>query len=142
MTLCCVIWTSSWWVNLIKIDQLNEAIERELTLYSHEVTDRLKEETKTSMKKLVKRTKETAPVGKRSHHYKDNIRSKTLNENTRGISMLWYVGGSDYRLSHLLNNGHATKDGGRVQGTHFISNAEKEITEEFERRIKEVLEND
>lgn len=125
----------------ISIDQLDEAIERELTIYSKEVTDGVKRETKKAMDQLVKETKATAPVGKRRKHYKDNISSRKLSESDRGIEYQWYVKGSDYRLSHLLENGHALKDGGRVDGTGFIHKAEISILEEYEKAIEEVCKN-
>ena len=90
---------------------------------------------------LVKQTKATAPVGKRSKHYKDSITSKKVSETDRGVSWVWYVEGSDYRLSHLLEKGHATRDGGRVAGTHFIKNASDPILEEYIRKVEEVCKN-
>ena len=125
----------------IKIQGLADAIEKELTIYSKEITEGVKREAKESAKKLVKRTKETAPVGKRSKHYRDNIKSRKLEETDRGATYQWYVDGSDYRLSHLLENGHANRDGGRTEGTHFISKAADPIIEEYEKLIEEVCKN-
>ena len=93
------------------------------------------------MKELVKKTKETAPVGKRDKHYRDSISSRKVRENDRGAEYQWYVDGPDYRLSHLLENGHALKDGGRVEGTHFIANASEPILAEFERKVEEAVRN-
>ena len=125
----------------ISIEELSSAIDRELTIYASEITEGIKRETKESAKKLVKKTKETAPVGNRSKHYRDNIASRKLEENDRGVTYQWYVKGSDYRLSHLLENGHANRDGGRTEGTHFISKASDPILAEYERKIEEVCRN-
>lgn len=125
----------------ISIDQLTEAIDETLTIYSNEITAGVKKVAQKKVKELVKRTKATAPVGKRKKHYKSNIASKKLSETSRSISYLWYVKGNDYRLSHLLENGHATRNGGRVEGTHFIKKATDPILEEYEREVKEVIEN-
>lgn len=127
--------------NRIGIDQLDEAISKELTLYSQNIIDGMKQEAKKSMKALVERTKATAPVGHRKKHYRDAITSKKEDENSRSVSYLWYVDGSDYRLSHLLEDGHATKNGGRVDGTHFIKNATDPILEEYYKAIEEVIKN-
>lgn len=125
----------------INIDALSDEINRELTIYSREVTERIKDEAKSHIKELVKRTKETAPVGHRDKHYRDNITSEKTSENDRGVSYTWYVKGSDYRLSHLLENGHATRDGGRVEGTHFIANASEPIIADYIAKVEEAIRN-
>lgn len=125
----------------ISMDQLSDAVTRELTLYGQNVIDGLKNEAKSSMKELVKSTKATAPVGKRSKHYRDSISSKKTSENNRSIEYTWYVKGSDYRLSHLLEDGHATRDGGRVEGTHFIKKASEPILEAYVKAVEEVIKN-
>ena len=89
---------------------------------------------------LVKNTKATAPVGNRRKHYRDNIKSKEI-KNLRGSTYIWYVDGSDYRLSHLLENGHALRNGGRVEGTHFIKNAPDPIIEQYLKAVEEVIKN-
>lgn len=125
----------------IEIGQLSEAISRELTIYSKKVTDGIKKETKKSMKELVDKTKQTAPVGNRHKHYKDSIASRKESEDDRSIVYEWYVKGSDYRLSHLLNNGHASRNGGRVNGSHFITNAHDEVIEKYEQNVRKAIEN-
>ena len=125
----------------IKPGQLETAINEELTLYSKGVIDAVKDITKKKMQELVKQTKATAPVGRRSKHYRDSISSKTTKETDREIVRTWYVKGSDYRLSHLLNNGHATRNGGRYPGTHFITKAYEPIEKEYEKEVEDAIEN-
>lgn len=125
----------------VSVDQLSEAISRELTLYNRNVIDGVKKQAKQSMSQLVKDTKATAPVGKRKKHYKDSIKSKKVSENDRSVMYQWYVAGSDYRLSHLLENGHALRNGGRVAGTHFIKNASDPILQAYLDAVEEVIRN-
>ena len=127
--------------NSISIDQLGEAIAKELTLYGENIITGVKKEAKSSMSRLVKQTKATAPVGHRQKHYRDSITSKKQSEDKRSISYVWYVKGSDYRLSHLLEDGHALRDGGRTEGTHFIEKASNPILEEYIRAVEEVINN-
>lgn len=125
----------------IGIDRLDEAIAKELNLYGKNVIEGIKQEAKSSIARLVKDTKATAPVGHRQKHYKDSIRSKKVSENDRSVLYLWYVAGSDYRLSHLLEDGHALRQGGRVEGTHFIQKASDPILEAYLKAVEEVIKN-
>ena len=125
----------------ISLDQLSEAINEELTLYSNQVIEGVKNEAKKSMGQLVKKTKETAPVGKRKKHYRDSIKSKKLSENSRSVTYVWYVAGPDYRLSHLLEKGHALRNGGRTSGTHFIERASDSVIKEYIQAVEEVIKN-
>jgi len=125
----------------VTIDGLTEAINEELTIYSKSVTEAVKNEAKSHMKDLVKKTKATAPVGNRKKHYRDNITSRKVEENNRGAEYQWYVKGSDYRLSHLLEKGHATRDGGRVPGTGFISKASEPILADYVEKVEEIIKN-
>ena len=127
--------------NTISLDQLGEAINKELTIYHEKVIEGLKKEAQNSAKQLVKDTKATAPVGNRTKHYRDSIASKKVSEDARSVTYLWYVKGSDYRLSHLLENGHAKRNGGRVEGTHFIQKASEPILEQYLKAVEEVIKN-
>lgn len=123
---------------VISADKLNAAIMDALEEYERVAVKGLKVATNRAMKDLVDQTKATAPVGKRGV-YQKSISSKTLSESRYGISKLWYVKGSAYRLSHLLNNGHALRDGGRYPGTNFIGKAVEEIIDQYLREVEEVL---
>lgn len=125
----------------VSIDQLANEIEKDLTLYHKSIVEGINTEAKKSMSDLVKRTKATAPVGHRKKHYRDNITSKKLSETDRGVTYVWYVKGSDYRLTHLLENGHALRNGGRVEGTHFVEKASDPILAEFKEKIEAIIKN-
>lgn len=121
----------------IKIDSLADVISSQLVLYDKSIREKVDEIASSKVKKLVKRTKDSAPVGDRKKHYKDSITSKKLSEGR----YLWYVKAPNYRLSHLLNNGHATRNGGRVQGTNFIGIANDEIQKEYEDDLSKEIKN-
>ena len=124
----------------IGIDQLSAAVSNELTVYADNVIDGVKREAQKSMRNLVTETKATAPVGhRRAKHYRDSIASKKTEETAQSVTYTWYVKGSDYRLSHLLEDGHAKRNGGRVEGTHFIRKASISIIEDYEKAVEEVV---
>lgn len=127
--------------DLIKVDDLNTAIMDSLDDYNKKIVEGVKKNTKRAMKDLVANTKATAPVGKREKHYRDSITSRTVSDTDYGLSKLWYVKGSDYRLTHLLNNGHALRDGGRYPGTNFVGKAVDAIIPWYLQKIEEVIKN-
>ena len=124
----------------ISIEGLADAVANELKLYEKHVNEGIRKQVDKSMRQLVQETKGTAPVGHRKKHYRDSITSKVTNQSLRAYEKTWYVRGSDYRLSHLLNNGHALRDGGRYSGTQFITKASVSVIHDYEEAIKEVLE--
>lgn len=123
----------------ISIDQLSEAIGKELENYNRVVVQGTKDEAKKAMDRLVKQTKDTAPT--RRPKYKKSITSRKEWETPVGIAYTWYVKGSEYRLSHLLENGHATRNGGRTKAYHFIKNASDPIIDEYIQAVEEVCRN-
>lgn len=126
----------------IKIEELGYIIDETLNDYSLEVAEAVKRETENSMNKLVSLSKATAPTGRRAKHYKDQISSLTVHETARQLVKVWYVKGTNYRLTHLLNNGHQLRDGGRYEGTQFLTKACDQVIPEYEQAIEEVIKND
>lgn len=127
------------------VDQLGNAIAQELTIYSEAVNEAIIRETDAAITDLVKKTKATAPVGARGSYKKhisaDKSRLKKSASSGRNFSATWYVKAPDYRLTHLLTNGHATKDGGRTRPNPFLHNAVNEILPDYERKIEEAVRN-
>ena len=129
---------------IVGIEHLSAQIEKELTVYSTEVTDKLKKIAKKYTSQLVKTTKATAPSGNRVYNkYRDSIQSKKLNESERGITYVWYVNSKDsnYRLTHLLVNGHATRNGGRTRANDFLKKAVENMETEYQKEVEEVIKN-
>ncbi len=131
----------------IHVGELGSAMENTLELYAQDVQDAIVDVTETWMKTLVRKTKETAPRGRRNGQYRKNItadyrelrRVKSLRGRT--IRATWYVKAPDHRLTHLLVHGHATKDGGRTRANPFLQNAVDFVIPEYEHELEEVLRN-
>lgn len=124
-------------------DRLSEEIEKELTIYCEDVEERLRDATRKSMTDLVKKTKATAPKGKR-RNFRKNIAGdfRGLKKGNRNIKATWYVKAPDYRLTHLLVHGHETKDGGRTRADPFLENALNEVLPEYEKAVEDAVKND
>lgn len=128
----------------IGLERLTAEIASELALYSNEIREELGSITQQYAKELVKKTKATAPVGKRdTNKYRDSIKSKKLSESLNGVTYAWYVDSknSNYRLTHLLVDGHALQGGGRTRGNDFLEKAVAEIEKDYVKAIEEVIKN-
>lgn len=123
-------------------DKLVEAISEELTIYHEDVDDKLREITRKHVTDLVKKTRATAPVGKRGTFRKNiagDFRGLKKGRNIKGV---WYVKAPDYRLTHLLVHGHAKKNGGRTKADPFLENALNEVLPAFEKEVEDAIKND
>lgn len=120
-------------------NDLGQAIERELTMYHRDVLNKVNKAGETAVKALVKKTKVTAP--RLTGRFRKNIASKS-EVGPRGSRHIWYVKAPDYRLTHLLVNGHAKAGGGRVEGDPFLQNALNEVLPEYEHAVEEAIQND
>lgn len=129
-------------------NDLETQMAQVLTIYTEEVNEKLRVITTESMKQLVKETKASAPVGRRKGQFKKNITAdySGTRRSARGlrgqnVHATWYVKAPDYRLTHLLVNGHATKDGDRTNPDPFLQNAVDHILPEYEQKVQEALSN-
>lgn len=127
---------------LIPIERISEEINNELKLYSSNVVEGMKKVNDKCMKEFVKDTKRDAPVGNREKHYYQHITSKTTLDTPNRKVNTWYVKDPEYRLTHLLKNGHATKKGGRTKAKDFITPNFDKLEKDFENGIKEVIKNE
>ena len=128
--------------NSVKPDDLGKVLQEQLTIYSESVTERVNNAGREAMDKLVKRTRQTAPKGKRKgKKFAKSIASQETVK-ARGNEYTWYVKAPNYRLTHLLVKGHATKDGGRTQANPFLRNALDKVLPEYERQVEEAVKND
>lgn len=129
-------------------NNLSEQMDQVLTVYTEDINEKLRGLTQESMKKLVKETKATAPKGRRKGQYRKNITADYTGtrKSARGIRgqnvhATWYVKAPDYRLTHLLVKGHATKDGGRTTPNPFLHNALDKVLPEYEQKVQEAIQN-
>lgn len=124
----------------VRIEALSDAITQDLMLYSDRVMVAVQAAGEKAVKDLVEKTKATAPVGHRKK-FRRSITYSVKNKNRRNTTYVWHVKAPDYRLTHLLAKGHATKNGGRTRPDPFLKNAVAEVLPQFEKDVEEAIKN-
>ena len=124
----------------VTVDELAEAVGKELGDYFDDITEDVKNAVEVTTRECVAEIKQRSP--KRTGNYS---RSWTATEvfNRRGSIRFTVHNKKHYRLTHLLEDGHAKKNGDRVEeGTPHIAPAEQNAEKNLIKRIEEAIRND
>lgn len=123
----------------IKIDNLADAIAEQLSQYNNNVTTKVKKAIKEEADILTNNIKADSP--KETGRYAKGWTNKKEYETNLNINYKIY-NKSKPSLTHLLENGHAKRDGGRVEGIdHISTNEEKSVTNLIDKISKAVSDN-
>ena len=123
------------------LSTLGEVIGEELKLYTFETNEKVYKAGQKAIKEMERITKDTAPFNADAYHkhYVDMIATKSERRRTGVTVHTWYVNAPAHRLTHLLVNGHETRDGGRTAGNPFLENALAMVLPQYEKDIEEAL---
>lgn len=121
----------------ITIDQLSDAIQARLDTFETSVREGVKKAVDESMDGMVKETRNTAQS--RTGRYKKKIGATVGEDTLMKYSKVWHVKAPDYRLAHLLNNGHALRNGGRYAGNQHVTDSANHAVESFQHKLEEVI---
>ncbi len=117
----------------IKAENLAGEIRRQLRDYTDEVKKTVAETAKDVAERAAERLQEESP--KRTGKYRKHW---TVSTDRSGVIV--HQSGKSYRLTHLLEKGHALRHGGRKVGESpaypHIGDVEKECVNEFVSRIE------
>lgn len=120
----------------IKPEQLAETIRKELDDLAEDTTDTVKKAVQEAADTAVKELKATSP--KKTGRYAKSWTQKKVKENSSGKEIV--VHARRYQLTHLLENGHAKRGGGRVAARVHIKPVEEKVSEKLESDIKRKIE--
>lgn len=123
----------------IKPAQLGEALAEILGQYKDSKVEQVNAAGERAIKKLVKLTKKTAP--KDSGDFAKHLTYKETQMPMGDKEYTWGASAPKHRVTHLLVHGHATVNGGRVEGSSFLSDALAEVLPEYEREVEEAVQN-
>ena len=123
----------------INIDQLAAEIAKGLAEYSQDVVEKVNVSSEAVGKAAVKQLKQTSPKRPGSGKYAKSWAMKTEPEVGQPHKRIVHVKAPHYRLTHLLEKGHAKVGGGRVEGKPHIRPAEEEVIREFTAAVEEAI---
>ena len=121
----------------VNVDKLSLEILRELKVYQNNTVESVTKAVVETAKETVKELRRISPVGQTGEYAKNWAykRDPELRGKWR-FSMVVYSKKPDYRLTHLLEYGHAKVNGGRVQGIPHIRIAEQHAIKLLEQKLK------
>ncbi len=121
----------------IRPEELAVAIAAELSQYSQEVAEQLKQDVRDVAQECVKNIKAASP--KKTGKYKRGWKMKVVFENAADIRIKIYNSVKP-QLIHLLEFGHTKKKKGRkagyVDGVAHVYPAEQKAARELEKKAK------
>lgn len=125
----------------VSVEELSDEIMKHLTEYSEEVSDNVKEAVDKVADECNAEIKDHITFNQPTGKYVKAFRVKTRYEDKYSKRKTWYVSGSHYRLTHLLENGHAKVSGGRTEAYPHIKYGEEIARKRMEELSKEAIEN-
>lgn len=115
---------------------LEKAMAQLLEEYGDEIRDEVSEVLLDVGKETVAYLRNISP--KRTGSYSKGWRGKKLTDTFYNTSLTVY-NETDWQLTHLLNNGHEKRGGGRVAGDGHIDDAEKYANGLLVKKVEERL---
>lgn len=119
----------------MKLDELSGAIESELTDYLTDTTEKMRAVVDSVTEETVDTLKATSP--KKTGHYARGWKSKVTVDTNTGRTKT--IHNRTPGLTHLLEDGHAKQNGGRVEGRKHIAPVEKAAIHSFEEQLEREL---
>lgn len=127
--------------NKIPIGFLSDYISQELMNYTTDVSDSVKKAVDDVSKEMFNNIKRDAP--EQDGDYKGAMRLKTSFNGLYEKRKTFYVDqkSGEYRLTHLLENGHIARSGRRTKAYPHIKKNEEAAKAEFQKRVEEDIKN-
>jgi len=120
----------------IPVDQLASEVMSGLEEYAELAADVLKKEIQEAGKTAKKQIEQTAP--RKTGRYAKSWAVKKVSETSNSLEVTVHSK-NRYMLTHLLENGHAKRGGGRVAAIPHIAPAEELAVQTLEKNIEREL---
>lgn len=118
----------------IEANLLSKELMKYLQEYKEDIDEEVEETANSVGKKAVAELKQISPKGARKEYCKGWRLKKDKSGKSRYIVKIHNK--TDYQLTHLLEFGHATRNGGRTNPQPHIRPVEEKYRKEFEKELK------
>lgn len=119
-----------------KIENLADEIMKGLMEYKDLVTDNMKKSVRKAGRSVKKDIQANAP--KKTGAYSKSWKVSTTKETSESLELTVHSP-KKYQLAHLLENGHAKRNGGRTKAIPHIAPAEENAVKQLESDIKKAI---
>ncbi len=123
------------------VNRVRDTIVRVLNTYESNIVDRIGPVAKVTVEEMVQRTKQRRTTRYSTGKYARLISHRDGEHSLHRRSHIWYVKEPKYRITHLINNGHALVNGGRYPGDKHVTKAAEQAEIDFMTRVEEVIRN-
>ena len=123
--------------NSIKPEDLQKELQKYLKEYKEDIQEDVKTVTDETSKEVVQELKNISPVGARKQYRKGWRAKKGKINNERYVAKVHNA--TDYQLTHLLEFGHATMNGGYTLAFPHVRPTEDKYRSIHLRRIEEKI---
>lgn len=120
----------------IKVDDLSKQIMKALENYSDDISEVVEEVSNDVGKEAVGELKTTSPKKRGSYAKGWRLKKDKLGRNRYSVKI---HNKTDYQLTHLLEFGHVTRNGGRTKAIPHIRPVEEKYSKEYEKELKQKI---
>lgn len=121
----------------IDTNLLSKELSKALENYSDDISVEVEEVANKVGKEAVDELKQISPKGAKKSYAKGwKLKKDKKGKNLYTIKI---HNKTDYQLTHLLEFGHATKNGGKAKAQPHIRPVEKKYSEKFEKELKQKI---
>jgi hypothetical protein len=110
-----------------------------LNEYSDSIQEGIDKEAQEIAKQAVNELKETSPKRPKSGKYARGWRVNT--KKGRGFINCTVHNATNWQLTHLLENGHTTRNGGRTRAFVHIRPVEEKYVNQYQRDVERIIKN-
>lgn len=125
----------------LNIDDLENEIAKSLEGYTQKITDNVKDAVDKVSKEVNEEIKKRVTFKQLTGKYVKAFRIKTVYEDRYNKRNSWHVGNGQYRLTHLLEKGHALNKGGRAREYPHIKYGENLAIKRMQELGEEAIKN-
>ena len=119
----------------ININNLSKEIVQAIENYNYDISEVVEEVANKVGKEAVTELKQESPKGARGSYAKGWRLKKDKLSKSRYVVKIYNK--TDYQLTHLLEFGHASRNGGRTEPQPHIRPIEEKYGEKFEKILKQ-----